>query len=79
MEVSTEILWNLFLLNSNSNFREYIAFEADEQIFAELNKKVVKENLTDSVATCNYAVWDKEEILKFQVGEQQETFPQKGI
>lgn len=57
-----------FLLNTNKKFEGYIAFEADKQIFMELNENIVKGNLIGNVTTYNYAVWDKEEILRFQVG-----------
>lgn len=60
---------NSFLVNSNRKFSKYIAFEADKRIFGELNKKIVEENLINAdISTYNYAVWHKEDVLRFQTG-----------
>ncbi|GIO12300.1 hypothetical protein J19TS2_18550 [Cohnella xylanilytica] len=54
-----------FMNHSGGAYRKYIAIEADQYIFKELNDKV-SSNGYESVQTYNVACWNEKTILKFE-------------
>jgi len=54
-----------FISLTDGKYEKYIAVEADEEIFIELNKKVAEKGY-ESVQTHNVACWNEKTILKFQ-------------